>query len=672
MLLRTKLTIITIGLMIAIVLTSIIGMKITQNNFQDRYQSDMLTANQSYIDAAAINIFSALEEATKPLLRSRAFKKELKNSDAIKVSEEVITVERRLLATESISAIQVVDIDNETIYSTSDGQALDVSNILITKVVDSNNPITGYTYTNAGEPVLVYASPVSQRGKQIGVLVLNYNWQTLLAALSAELQAETALIKDVIKSASGNQSLIQEFDIKQLSNGAEHLAYASSGDSKYIGLSQPLRDAEGKLFANILTIFDRTEQLNSENSSQLLTFFTLVLVAVLSASTVWWVLQVSLKPLSTIIGALRKLSDGDLSYTIEEMNRTDEIGSLVTAYFDFKTAFIEAQQREEENRIEKEKQQALLLEETERQAQADRIKHEQEALESQEQLKRSQTLGVMISDFEDMVDGALKKVDAAFEELQDISQVMSNVAETTEEQSASVSIASAQASTNVQAVASATEELGASISEIGNQMARSSEVNQEAAEQAGDANALMVELEHSSSAIGDVVKLITDIAEQTNLLALNATIEAARAGDAGKGFAVVASEVKSLANQTANATEQITVQIAAVQDISKRASTAMSSIRNIIVESAEMASTVSSAVDEQRTATQEISQNIQSASVSTSEVNQNIGDVSSNAKETKSASARVLSATSDVSDNTIDLKGFIDKFLENVSSLSQK
>lgn len=672
MLLRNKLTIITVGLMIAIVLTSIIGMKISQNNFQDRYQSDMLTANQSYIDAAAINIFSALEEATKPLLRSSAFKKGLKNSDVITVGEEVITVERRLLATGSISAIQVVDMDNETIYSTSDDQALDVSNILITKVVDSNNPITGYAYTKGGEPVLVYASPVSQRGKQIGVIILNYNWQNLLAALSEKLQADTALIKEVIKSTSGDQSLIQQFDIKELSNGGEHLAYASSGESKYIGLSQPLKDAEGELFANILTIFDRTEQLNSESSSQLLTFFILVLVAVLSASTVWWVLQVSLKPLSTIIGALRKLSDGDLSYTIEEMNRADEIGSLVTAYFDFKKAFIEAQQREEESRVEKEKQQTLLLEETERQAQAERIKHEHEAQESEEQLKRSQSLEIMISDFEDMVDEALKKVDAAFAELQDISQVMSSVAETTEEQSASVSIASAQASTNVQAVASATEELGASISEIGNQMTRSSEVNQKAAEQAGDANDLMVELEHSSSAIGDVVKLITDIAEQTNLLALNATIEAARAGDAGKGFAVVASEVKSLANQTANATEQITIQIAAVQDISMRASTAMSSIRNIIIESAEMASNVSNAVDEQRTATQEISRNIQAASVSTSEVNQNIGDVSSNAKETKSASARVLSATSDVSDNTVDLKSFIDKFLENVSSISQK
>ncbi len=671
MLLRNKLTIISIGLMLAIVLTSVIGMKVTVSNFQDRYQSDMLTANQSYIDAAATNIFSALEESTKPLLRSRSFKKALKNSDALALKEEVITVERRLLAIGSISAIQVINMANKSIYATSNDQALNVSNILITKAVGSSAPISGYAYTKSGEPVLAYVYPISQRGKKIGVIVMSYNWQNLLATLGEKLQANIALIMGEVKSTSGNQALIQQFDIKELSDGGEHLVSIASGDSKYIGLSQPLKNAEGELYANILTIFDRTEELNNESVSQLLTYLILILVSLLSAFFIWWILRVSLKPLSTIIDALKKLSDGDLSYTIEEMNRTDEIGSLVTAYSDFRKAFIGAQQREEEGRIEKEKQQALLLEETERQAAAERIKHEQEALESEEQLKRSQSLDVMITDFENIIDEALTKVNGASTELQDIAQDMSNIAETTERQSGSVSIASSQASTNVQAVASATEELGASISEIGNQMIKSSEVNQMAAKQAGDANGLMTELEQSSAAISDVVSLINDIAEQTNLLALNATIEAARAGEAGRGFAVVASEVKSLATQTANATDKITVQIAEVQDKSRKASAAMSSIRTIIDDSAEMASNVSGAIDEQRSATQEISSNIQAASANTAEVNLNINDVSANAKETKSASVKVLSASSEVSDNMVHLKSFIDKFLANVSSISK-
>lgn len=672
MLLRNKLTLISIGLMLIIVLTSVAGMKINQSDFQDRYQSDMLVANKSYIDAAAVNIYSALSEGTKPVLRSSAFKKGLKKSEASTVKDEVITVERRLLATGSISAIQVVNMENQTLYATNSEQELNVSDVLIATAVSTSNPITGFTYTKSGRPVLAFASPVSQRGKQIGVIVLSYNWQNLLAALGEKLQANVALIKGTIKSTSENKFLWKPFDIKGLSDGGSHLAMVSFGESKYISLSQPLKSVEGKHFASVLTVYDRTEQLNSESNSQLLTSIILILVAVLSAFSVWWILRISLKPLSTVIDALKKLSGGDLSQSIEQMNRTDEIGSLVTAYTDFRSAFIEAKQREEENRVEKEKQQALSLKETERRAETEKLQLEQEALENEERLKRSQSLELLITDFENTVDEVLKEVGGASTDLQNIAQTMSAVAETTEDQSSTVSLASTQAASNVQAVASATEELEASIAEIGSQMLRSSEVNQKAASQAGDAGSLMTELEQSSTAISDVVKLINDIAEQTNLLALNATIEAARAGDAGRGFAVVAGEVKSLASQTANATEQITQQITEVQDKSTQASSAMSSIRIIIDESAEMAAMVSAAIDEQRTATQEISRNIHAASVSTAEVNNNINIVSSKAKETKSASAQVLSASGEVSKNTVDLKSFIDNFLLGVSKISQR
>ena len=138
--------------------------------------------------------------------------------------------------------------------------------------------------------------------------------------------------------------------------------------------------------------------------------------------------------------------------------------------------------------------------------------------------------------------------------------------------------------------------------------------------------------------IGDVVKLINDIAGQTNLLALNATIEAARAGEAGKGFAVVASEVKSLANQTAKATEDISAQIKSIQSATGGAVQAIGGIGQTIGRISEIATTIASAVEEQGAATQEIARNVQQASAGTNEVSSNIVNVTQAATETGAAS----------------------------------
>src|SRR5262249_6109079 len=159
--------------------------------------------------------------------------------------------------------------------------------------------------------------------------------------------------------------------------------------------------------------------------------------------------------------------------------------------------------------------------------------------------------------------------------------------------------ASEQASTNVQTVASAAEELSASIAEISRQVSQAAKVAGDAVSRATATNQSVAALAEGAQKIGDVVKLINDIAGQTNLLALNATIEAARAGEAGKGFAVVASEVKSLANQTAKATDEIAAQIQGIQASTKDAVTAIREIAGVIGQVSEISTTIAAAVEEQ-------------------------------------------------------------------------
>ncbi len=257
-------------------------------------------------------------------------------------------------------------------------------------------------------------------------------------------------------------------------------------------------------------------------------------------------------------------------------------------------------------------------------------------------------------------------VASAAAEMEASAQSLAATAEETNRQATAVAAASEEASTNVQTVASATEELSASVSEIGKQVGESSRIAQQAVVEAERTNAAVKGLAEAADKIGAVVQLINDIASQTNLLALNATIEAARAGEAGKGFAVVASEVKTLANQTAKATEEIGAQIAAIQTATGDSVQAIQGIGATIKQINEIAAAIAAAVEEQGAATQEISRNVQQAAAGTTEVSTNIASVSQAATQTGSAAGEVLGAARELAGHGTKLNTEIEEFLRAV------
>jgi methyl-accepting chemotaxis protein len=226
--------------------------------------------------------------------------------------------------------------------------------------------------------------------------------------------------------------------------------------------------------------------------------------------------------------------------------------------------------------------------------------------------------------------------------------------------------ASRQASEHVRSAAAASNELSQSIVEISRRVHDSNSVAADAVKQANATDQRMTELTAAGDRIGDVVKLITSIAEQTNLLALNATIEAARAGDAGRGFAVVAQEVKTLAGQTAKATDEISSHIVNMQRATGESVDAIKAIGLTIEHISEITTSISAAVEEQGTATQSIAKGVQAAAGGTLDVAENIQRVARDAGETEATSGQMLRSAKALSEVSVHLRDEVEKFLDSV------
>ncbi len=344
-------------------------------------------------------------------------------------------------------------------------------------------------------------------------------------------------------------------------------------------------------------------------------------------------------PVMRMTGAMAALSRKDYDAAIPGAARGDEIGKMAQALVLFRASM----------------------------QQADRLAAEQAAARASEEARRAKLDGLTGS-FLSSIDQIVQGLGAASSQVRSNAQSLADTARLTNAQAAAVVVATDEATSNVQTVASAAEELSASILEVARRTESAAGVVRKAVGEAGETTDVIRGLAASADRIGEIVVLIQTIAEQTNLLALNATIEAARAGEAGKGFAVVASEVKSLATQTAKATDEIQAQIATVQDETRRAVAAIGRIGSTIQSIDDITATVAAAVEQQGAATREIARNVSQAANGTEQVKQNIIGVSRAATETGQAADGMLTASTDLAQQAETLKVHVDRYVTQTAA----
>ncbi|MBN2751971.1 MAG: cache domain-containing protein [Rhodospirillaceae bacterium] len=395
----------------------------------------------------------------------------------------------------------------------------------------------------------------------------------------------------------------------------------------YFTAYDPIKDASGKTIGVLYTGLSQ-KAIDALVSAVMTSVITAgASVAVVMGALIFLAIRKSLKPISSMSHATRRLAEGDMEVEIAGHGRGDEIGQMAEALEVFRT----------------------------------KLKHNHEMEEAQKSLAALSKKAVldavrgMASTVETETDKAVETVSERTENMTGGVAHLDGLVHSMQDNATTVAAAAEQALANAETVASAAEELSASISEIANQAASSTSIARQAGELARETQTIVSEVDTAAGGIGEVVSLISDIAAQTNLLALNASIEAARAGEAGRGFAVVAGEVKTLASETQRSVGQITGQIANMQALSHRMVQAMAEIGQTIAKVDEASAAIAAAVEEQNATTRDISRNVQ--------------EVAGGAQEVATLIAAVSQQATEVGDVAVSLRGTVEGLGSDIDGL---
>lgn len=495
------------------------------------------------------------------------------------------------------------------------------------RLVDGKMMIGDYTVT--AEDTAATDRVTAATGAVMSILVGDTRISTSLRFPDGKRQAGTKLADGPIKT----QVFVEGKSYRGTSNAQGTLYYVAY---------EPIKDASGKVIGAIglgmlaKNFMEAMDVIVWQQGAIALGML------VLSGLCLWFALGREVKRLTVLRDRIEAVEAGDVQSAVAYTERVDEIGALARAVDSFRRAIVDRQ--------------AAMAE---------------AAREAEQTQQRQKQLEAATAQFSGEMEGLSKSIGQAAEFLLKRVADLRGSVTAAERNSKTILNTAETASTNVGTVAAAAEELSGSIRDISRQMAKAADTAGRGVSEAVSTNATVQELARSADRIGEVVRLINDIAGQTNLLALNATIEAARAGEAGKGFAVVASEVKSLAAQTAKATDEIQSQIAGIQAETNHVVATIGGISGTIEQISEIATSVAAAVEEQGAATDEIARNVQQAATGTHQVTQHVGGFGETTASIQGAAEALHSVAIDLKDRATGLQGAVGAFITHLHQNSR-
>ena len=478
-----------------------------------------------------------------------------------------------------------------------------------------------------------------------GGLVLNGN-ETIVDAVSAQVGGTATIfrgdtrIATNVKAADGSRAVGTK-----LARNAAYAAVLERGESfrgfvdilgvPFITGYDPIRSPDGKV-VGILFVGSPTAQFFAATEAIKRWTLGAGLAAGLLGLTIGLLVARSsiLLPLRGITSAMTQIAEGEIEVALPSLDRRDDIGDIARTIEVFRSHVVDNE----------------------------RLRGEQAEIDRQAERRRSDEMAALAREMEQRVQGSIATIGGLASNLHRLADDLTATAERTGQQGVTLAAASETATRNVETVSAAGQELSCSIQEISGQVARG------AVAEAAATNRTVEGLSTTASHIGDIVAMISGIAAQTNLLALNATIESARAGEAGKGFAVVAHEVKALAGQTANATQDISRQVADVQDVTRQAVEAIHAIAVTIDRIDSFSTAIAGAVEEQSAVTADIARNVAAASEGVRAVSTAVTEVTLAAGETGRMARDVLDASATLTSESRRLEEEVERFLAEIRS----